>query len=122
MCQTFYLDVKPFNLLTWQAIYSEKIEKISGLFLVSRKCNIISILKKYHDVKDKKRIEVSLKVIERIHSKNPEIQKLIDESMIDVCKEEIVSPKLDFFFFFCFSFAFVFTIMGYPNIIFLFAK
>ena len=51
-------------------------------------------------MKDKKKIEILLKVIERIFNKNPEMQKLIDESMIDVCKEEDVSPKEVFFYFY----------------------
>ena len=42
-------------------------------------------------MKDKKRIESMLKLIERVYSKSPETQTLIDESMIHVWKEG-VSP------------------------------
>ena len=52
-------------------------------------------------MKDKKRIEILLKVIQRIFGKNPEIQKLIDRSMIDICKEVGVSPEQIFFVFLC---------------------
>ena len=51
-------------------------------------------------MKDKKNIEILLKVIERVYTKNTEIQKLIDESMIDVCKEG-VSLEQVFFAFLC---------------------
>ena len=44
-------------------------------------------------MKDKKNIEILLKVTERVYTKNLGMQKLIDESMIDVCKEEGVSPE-----------------------------
>ena len=40
-------------------------------------------------MKDKKEIEVLLKVIERLISKNPEIQKFIDKSIMLHVKEEI---------------------------------
>ena len=42
---------------------------------------------------DKKRIKILLKVLERIYSKSPGMQTLIEESMIDKCKEECVSPE-----------------------------
>ena len=51
-------------------------------------------------MKGKKKIEILLKV-EKIYSKNPGMQKLIDESLIDVCKEEGVSHEQVFF---CFDF------------------
>ena len=51
-------------------------------------------------MKDKKKIEILFKVIERIFSKNPEMQKLIDELMINVGKEESVSPEEVFFYFY----------------------
>ena len=35
-------------------------------------------------MKEKKKIETLLKVIERVYAKNPAMQKLIDESMIDI--------------------------------------
>ena len=46
-------------------------------------------------------VEILLKVIERVHTKNPGMQKLIDESMIDICKEESVSPQHVFLAFLC---------------------
>ena len=50
---------------------------------------------------DKKRIEILLKVIERVYTKDPEMQKLMDVSVIDICKEENVSPEQLFFAFLC---------------------
>ena len=50
-------------------------------------------------MKDKKRIEIPLKVIERIYSKSPGMQTLIEESMIDICKEKSVSLEQVFFAF-----------------------
>ena len=44
-------------------------------------------------MKDKKKIEILSKVIERVYNKNPGIQKLIYESMLDICKEEGGSPE-----------------------------
>ena len=70
-------------------------------------------------MKDKKRIEILLKVIERVYSKNPGMQTLIDESVIDICKEEGVSPEQVFFLLF---FAVDFIVMGYLNKNFLCAK
>ena len=66
-------------------------------------------------MKDKR---ILLKVIERVYSKNPGIQILIDESMIDICREEGVSPQQVFLLFFAVGF----IVMGYPNITFLCAK
>lgn len=71
-------------------------------------------------MKDKKRIEILLKAIERIYNKNTGIQKLMYKSMIDVCKEEGVSPK-QVFPILLLSTA-VFVVMGYPNIFFLCVK
>ena len=48
-------------------------------------------------MKDKKRTEILLKVIEKVCMKNPETQKLIDKSIIN--KEEDVSSKQVLFFF-----------------------
>ena len=48
-------------------------------------------------MKDKKKLEVLLKVIKRIYDKNPRTQEMIDASMIEVCAEEFVSPELVFF-------------------------
>ena len=39
-------------------------------------------------MKDKKRIEVLLKVIKRIYDQNPEMQELTDVSMVELCPEE----------------------------------
>ena len=50
-------------------------------------------------MKDKRKVEILLKVIERVYNKNPDTEKLIDESMIHVCKEEGVSPEQVFFVF-----------------------
>ena len=50
-------------------------------------------------MKDKKKVQILLKVIERVYAKNSDKQKWIDESMTDLCKEEFVSRKGIF----CFS-------------------
>lgn len=50
-------------------------------------------------MKAKKRIEMLLKVIKRICDKNPELQELIDPSIL-ICAEEVVSPEHVFFLFF----------------------
>ena len=42
-----------------------------------------------------------LNVIERVYTKTPWMQKLEDESMIDICKEEEVSPEQVFFALLC---------------------
>ena len=39
------------------------------------------------------KVEVLLKVIETVYTKNPGMQKLIDKSMMDICKEEGVSTE-----------------------------
>ena len=52
-------------------------------------------------MKDKKRIKILLKVIERVYTKNPGMQTLVYESMIDICKEEGVSSEQVFFAFLC---------------------
>ena len=70
------------------------------------------------NIKDKKRIKILLKVIERVYMKNTDKQKLIDESMIDISKEECVPSEQDFFFFFAVSF----IVMEYISIKFLCAK
>lgn len=38
-------------------------------------------------MKNKKRIEILLKVIKKVYYQNPDIQKLIDASMVEVCVE-----------------------------------
>ena len=52
-------------------------------------------------MKDQKRIKILLKVIERVCTTNPRMQKLIDESMTDVWKEEGVSSEQVFFYCCC---------------------
>lgn len=64
-------------------------------------------------MKDKKRIENLLKFIKRNYDKNPELQELIDVSMVDLCTEECISPELVFFS--LIFLALVFTVMGYRN-------
>ena len=55
----------------------------------------------FSNMKHKKKIEILLKVIERVYTKNPGMQTLIDELMIGICKEEGVSPEQVFFAFLC---------------------
>ena len=39
-------------------------------------------------MKDKKKFEILLKAIEKVYTKNPGMQILIDESVLHICKEE----------------------------------
>ena len=55
----------------------------------------------FDNMKDKKKIDILLKVIERLYTKNHGMQKLIDESMIDICRKEGASPEQLFFVFLC---------------------
>ena len=55
----------------------------------------------FNNIIDKKRTETLLNVIERVYTKTPWMQKLEDESMIDICKEEKVSPEQVFFALLC---------------------
>ena len=48
-------------------------------------------------MKDKKKLEVLLKFIQRTYDKNPKMQKVIDAPMIEVCAEDGVSPEQVFF-------------------------
>ena len=48
-------------------------------------------------MKDMKRMEMLLKVIERIYSKIPEMQTMINESMKDIREEDALSHKEVFF-------------------------
>ena len=48
-------------------------------------------------MKDKKKLEVIFKVIQRVYDKNQRMQKLIDASLIKVCTEEDVSPEQVFY-------------------------
>ena len=63
----------------------------------------------FYNMKDKKKIKILLKSIERVYSKNPGIQALIDESIIDVCKVEGVLREQVFLLFFAVGF----LVMGY---------
>ena len=55
-------------------------------------------MKKYNAMKDKKKLEVLLKAIQRIYD-NPEMLKVIGASIIEVCNEESVSPEQVFSYF-----------------------
>ena len=68
----------------------------------------------FDNVKRKKKVEILLKVIERVYTKNPEMQKLIGESMM---QRKMCHPSIYFFLFFD-----GFINMGYLNIHFLCAK
>ena len=70
-------------------------------------------------MKEKTKIEILVKVIEKFYTKNPGMQKLIEKSMIDICKEESVSSEQVFFLLF---FAVGFIVMSYLNMNFLCAK
>ena len=48
-------------------------------------------------MKDKKKLEVLIKVIKIIYDKNPGMQEMIDSLMIEVCTEEGTSPEQVFF-------------------------
>ena len=50
-------------------------------------------------MKDKKKLEVLLKVIKRIYDKNPGLQEMMDVSIVEVCAEEGISPEQVFFYF-----------------------
>ena len=41
--------------------------------------------KNYNMMKDKEKLEILLKVMQRIYDKNPEMKEVIDVSMIEVC-------------------------------------
>ena len=48
-------------------------------------------------MKDKKKLEVLIKVIKIIYDKNPGMQEMIDSLMIEVCTEEGASLEQVFF-------------------------
>ena len=48
-------------------------------------------------MKDKKKLEVLIKVIKIIYDKNPGMQEMIDSLMIEVWTEEGASPEQVFF-------------------------
>ena len=58
------------------------------------------VVKNYVAMKDKKKLEVFLKVIQRVFDKTPEMQEVIDAQMLDVPAEECVSPEQEFFYFY----------------------
>ena len=60
-------------------------------------------------MKDKKRTEILLKFIKKVYNENPDLQKLIDVSMVEVCAEEGVSNEQVFFL------LLFFIVMSYPN-------
>ena len=60
---------------------------------VSTLKKVILQLKSYNIMKNKKKLEVLLKVIQRIYDKNPGMQEMIGESMKDVSADEGVSPE-----------------------------
>ena len=62
-------------------------------------------------MKNKRRTEMLLKVIKRFHQQHPDMCKIIDSSMVHVCREENISPDQPFFI--LLFFAAVFIIMGY---------
>ena len=54
-------------------------------------------MKKDNAMKDKKKIEVLLRIIKRIYDQNPEMQEAIDVLIVEVCTEEDVSFEQLFF-------------------------
>ena len=44
----------------------------------------VSTLKEYSAMKDEKKLEILLTVIQRIYDKNPEMQEVIDASIIEI--------------------------------------
>ena len=50
-------------------------------------------MKKDNSMKDKKKLDALLEVIQRIYDKNPEMQEVIDASMMEECAKEGVSPE-----------------------------
>ena len=59
-------------------------------------------------MRDHKKLEVLLKVIQRGYDKNAGMQEVIDTSIIEVCAEK--AYLLNRYFLFCFFFAVVFII------------
>ena len=50
-------------------------------------------------MKEKKKSQGIIKVMQRIYDKNPEMQEVIDTLIIEVCVEEGLSPEHVFFYF-----------------------
>ena len=79
-------------------------DEIINKILVIRQNRVVSTFKKvilqlksYNIVKNKKKLEVLLKVIQRIYDKNPGMQEMTGASMKDVSADEGVSPEQVFF-------------------------
>ena len=49
-------------------------------------------------MKDKKKFEVLLKVLQNFFNENPKMQEVIDVSMVEIRAEEDVSPEQVLFF------------------------
>ena len=60
-----------------------------------------------HAMKDKKRIEILLKFIKKVYDKNPDLQRLIKSSMVEICAEEGTSLQQVFFVLVFFAVAFI---------------
>ena len=60
-----------------------------------------------HAMKDKKRIEILLKFIKKNYDKNPDLQRLIKSSMVEICAEEGMSLQQVFFVLVFFAVAFI---------------
>ena len=60
-------------------------------------------------MKNNKRAKVLLKVIQKIYDKNPEMQEVIDASIIEVCAKK--KYILNRYFLICFLFGVVYIIM-----------
>ena len=79
-------------------------DEIINEILVIKQNRAVSTLKKvflqlksYNIMKNKKKLEVLFKVIQRIYDKNPGMQEMIGASMKDVSADEGVSPEQVFF-------------------------
>ena len=79
-------------------------DEMINRILVIRQNKAVSTLKKVvsntiviNTMKDKKKLEVLLKVIKRVYDENPGMQEMMDASMIEKCAEESVSPEQVFF-------------------------
>ena len=94
------------SLMLWKNIKSYGIKS-------TLKKNVLAF-SFFSNMEDKK-VEILLKVIERVYTKNPAIQKLIDKSIIDICKEDKkIMCHLNRLFLLFFAVGFI--VMGYQNI------
>ena len=90
-----YIEKKHLRMI----LKDEMINR-TELYHGSKKYNAMMDKKKLEvllKVIQKKKLEVLLKVIQRTVNKNPEKQKVIDMSVIEICFEESVSPEQAFF-------------------------